>query len=221
MRYSNAINEEEQSNEYHPFTYVHPDGQETKYDLQELENGNQLPVYVLSESRDNQGPGFDDPQTRDEIAHLAAQSAIALNNPEIFPESTEELSPNRLVMFQQKPDGDFDRVSFYEIGKDGRSNVDIEISQNDPELRDEFVREDISSRPTEFTEAGRETYTRDEVEEIVDGAPLHAPEQTLQQQRQDTLQREWEELSGPSIDNETKIQVQQEQAQEQQQQQQY
>ena len=184
---------------YHPFIYTHPNGEETKYDLQQMQYEDRPPMYVVSESPDNQGPGFDNQQTRDEVIHRAAQSALALNDPELFVELEEKMRPEDLRIFQQRPDGDFDRVGFRQIGGDGRSNVDIEVEQNAPELYPQF-RDDQQYESPQITEISRTPYTREELLDVSDNAPLRAPEQTLQQQ-QESLQEQWKDLSGPKIDN--------------------
>ena len=188
-------------NQYYPMTYTHADGQETDYDLQQIryEDG-RPPNYVLSESADNQGPGFDDARTRDAVSHEAAQAAMALNHPELSPAAEREMKPNEVILYQQRPDGDFDRVAYGEIGKNARSNVDIEMEQNDPELYQSLKQdqEPLQDQRPEFTELPRTLYTREEVERAV-GDTLRAPEET-HQQYQASLNEQWANLNGPAIE---------------------
>lgn len=203
MNYRSAINEQQEASgtEYHTFTYTHPSGAETVYDLQEIRQDNGAVAYVVSESPYNQGPGFESQGIRDVIAHQAAQSALALNDPEINPNVEDKMRAHELTLYQQRPDGNFERVDFYEIRQDGRSAVELEREQADPDLFPSSTRdqESAQARTPDITELHRSpTYTRQEVEERVD-APLRAPEET-HQQAQAAQPEAWRDMSGPAID---------------------
>jgi len=200
MRYANAVDVSRDETRYYPMTYVSPDGQETQYELQQIRPADgSRPTYVVSESELNQGPGFDQAGTRVGVAHEGAAAAVALNNPEAFPESTREIRPREVNLYQQLPDGNFNHVSFREIGRNGGSNVDTEMQQNHPDdyQKAQANREPMPPQDVEFTESNRTLYSREQVEERV-GAELRAPDQTPQQQYDQMMNEQWKELSGPS-----------------------
>ena len=209
MNYHGAINEqpETSSPEYHPHIYTHPNVAETKYDLQEITLESGKMAYVVSESPDNQGPGFESQGTRDIVAHRAAQSALALNDPERFPDIVHKMMAHELDLYQQRPDGDFDRVVFREISRDGRSNGEVEREQAaEPELYPSSTKDQAAAdqaRTPQITESGRDTYTREQVEAQVE-SPLRAPEET-HQQWQANQEEAWRNLTGPAIDRSTEV----------------
>jgi hypothetical protein len=115
VRFSNARDESRDDTQYYPMTYKHPDGQETKYDLQQIRyNDGRLPAYVVSESQDNTGPGFDNTRAMYGVSEQAASASMALNKPEAFPEAEREIRPHEIKLFQQRTDGQFDRVGYRE-----------------------------------------------------------------------------------------------------------
>ena len=155
------------TNQTHPFTYKHDDGRETFYDVQEVQHAGRPPVYIISEAADNKGPGLDDPGTKSAIAHDAATMMRGEHN----------LEAHQLNIYQQRPDGNFDRVDVRDIGRD--------VSMN-------------PNQPTDWQECGRTPYSRKEVEQAVE-VGVAAPEET-HQQKQQQLQEQWNDLQGPSID---------------------
>lgn len=197
MRYSNAHDTSQDQTQYYPMTYTNRDGEETKYDLQQVRYDNgRLPSYIASESELNEGPGFDNVQTRYAVAHQAASAAMALNNPEAFPEATREIRPGEINLYQQRPDGDFDRVEFTEIGKNARSNHDIDLEQSG-QTSYQSSKPDLEQN-IQYTESDRDFIYREDVEKKIN-APLHAPQETLQQ-REESSNDQWRDLSGPEID---------------------
>ena len=205
MRYENARDESRSNTEYYPMTYNHPDGQQTQYDLQQIRDVDDTPpVYVISESENNTGRGFDSVATRDAVAQQAAKAIIALNDPTIFPDAEREMRPSEINLYQQRPDGDFERVDFREIGRDARSNVDIEMKQNDPQAFEAYQQEQSGAQqaPLQFTETSRTRSSWEELSEVV--GELHASKETLQQ-KQSLNEQQWKELSGPSIDRAAEI----------------
>lgn len=193
MRYENARDETLENTERYPMTYTHPNGQKTEYDLQQVrrEDGKQ-PIYIISESEDNIGPGFDRTGTRDAVAEQSARAVIALNDPDVFPGAERKMRPNEIKLFQQRPDGDFERVDFREIGRDGRSNVDVEMEQNDPKAYKAYQQEQSNTQEgfLQFTETSRTKYTRQELEQTA--GELHASAETHQQREQSQSQSLWD-----------------------------
>jgi hypothetical protein len=167
--------------EYYSLIYTSPDGiTKTTYDLQEInpEDG-KLASYIISESEYNFGLGFDDIPTRDAVAHAGARAAINLNSLEISPESKRELEPEEINLYQQMPDGTFDKVMYQkvELGQDGPSKVGVEMERHEPGLNSS-----INAEPA-FTETERIHYSREQVQELVN-SPIHAPEQSRDQARE-------------------------------------
>ena len=197
MRYENAYDVSRGQPNYYPMTYVHPSGEETKFDLQQVryEDG-RTPQYVISESPDNQGPGFENPQALYGASYQGAHAALALNHPDVNPDVDRAMRPNKINLYQQLPDGSFNHVSYREIGQDGRPSTDVERQQNEgtPFPSDQSGQDG----PPVITESQRDPIGRSDLEEKMD-APLRAPEETLQQ-REASLEEQWRELSGPAID---------------------
>ena len=212
MRYDNAINSPGSNEpEYYPLTYTHPDGRESSFELQQVryEDG-RTPAYVVSESPSNQGPGFEDSATFYAVSNQAAESALLLNKPELFPDAEREIRPHEIKLYQQNTEGSFERVEFREIGRDARPSTDLEMEQNNPELYSSLKEAGQSGSRGEqdltppFTEIKRTPYTRQEVESAVE-APLQARLETPQQQHAKSYEEQWRDLSGPSIDRAAEV----------------
>jgi hypothetical protein len=159
--------------------YTNAQGQTTLYDVQEVERNGQK-NYVVSESAQNEGPGFDDQRTQQMVARDACSTI----------QEKDQARAHEVEMYQQRPDGNFDKVDFrYEAA--GTYNE--------------------SWRETE-----REPTARQDVEQSLQ-TDLHAPRETPQQAEQ---RQSFEELKGPEIDRgaEQEAQRQAQQAFQQQQQ---
>ena len=139
--------------------WTNEQGQTTLYDVQELDRNGQK-SYVVSESPENEGPGFDDMRTQQMVARDACSTIQA----------KDEARAHEVDMYQQRPDGNFDKVDFrYEAA--GTYNETWHESDRTPTARPEVER-DVQS-------------------------DLHAPQETPQQAEQ---RQEWAELKGPEID---------------------
>jgi len=147
--------------------YEHEDGTVTMYDLQQVQHGNEPATYLVNESPNNQGPGFDSWQTRDAVTREVAATI----------QNKDGVEPHQVNLYQQRPDGDFDRVSFRHTGHHG----DIH-----------------SGEGQDWSESQRDVYLRADVEKNVK-AELHAPQETPQQLQQRQNQ-EYQEMSGPQFD---------------------
>lgn len=207
MRYSNATDDSQHlNNRTYPMTYTAENGQETHYDLQQIRyDDGRSPTYIVSESALNQSPGFTDAHIRDGVSHEAASAAVALNRPDLFPDAQKTIQFSEVNLYQQRPDGNFEQVTFRQIGQDGLSNVDIERAPNNPQqyAASQRNQEGAPEQTTTYTESSRTLYTREELEKTVN-AEIQAPEQTPQQQ-QDLREEQWKNLSGPSVDRAAEI----------------
>jgi len=144
----------------HSFSYQNANGKMSDLEVQGIERNGKT-IYVLSEAVGNHGPGFDDPGMRDGAAH---DLCIGI-------QASDRLQPEDVLLYQQRPDGDFERVDFRTIGRD--------ISMSD-------------EQPNQFTESHREIYTREELENTV-GEVLTAPESPIEAGRLFKGQQ-WQEL---------------------------
>jgi len=178
---------------YPDIQYYHDQKTEktTLFDIQQLLPDDKTPIdlqkkpsFIINESASNQELGFDRSQIKEGVA-----LDVAYAFGEIDGHSAAEIR-----VFQQRPDGDFDRVFFREIGRDGASAADKERAADQPNAEKPAA----SGEPATWSEYQRTRYTREEVETFV-GAPLEAPAETPQQ-KQASLDHQYKDLSGPAID---------------------
>ncbi len=174
----------------------------TLYNLQEVQQDGKKPTYIISESDRNQGRGFDSGQTRDGVANDVANAV----------REAKGYQRGEAVFYQQRPDGDFDLVGFREIGRNGRSEADVERAAAEPGWKGQAA----SPESQDWGEYQRTKYTRAEVEKAV-GAPLDAAAETPQQ-RQESLNQQYKDLSGPQINRAAEVAADTSRRQEQNQQ---
>lgn len=174
---------------YRDVPYYHDENNVTLYDVQEIQYEGRPSAYVISESQSNQGPGFDNPHVRDAVAHDMAESI----------QEGHDVGAREVNLYQQRPDGDFDRVQFREIGHDGSSEANQEWAWEQPNIYAAQQEAEPQAQDPGFTESGRSLYERADVERSV-GEQVQAPEETPQQARVAEQEREWQEMSGPSVD---------------------
>ena len=168
---------------YNDFYYRHPNGQVTKYDLQEVQHGSGPRIYVASESASNQGPGFEAWPTRDAVAHDASARI----------QRKDGVEPEQVRLYQQKPDGDFDRVDFRSLGRDAGVRA---ADGTDAQTRD-------AGKTQDWSECHRETQSREEVRQELQSDLFAAPETPQQfQQRQN---QEYRDLSAPQGFNRSEV----------------
>lgn len=151
----------------------------TLYNVQEVRQEGAPPMYVLSESVNNQGPGFDDIDTRDGVAEEMAQGIQEL----------DQCKPREVRLFQERPDGDYDRVDFRDIGRDGQSSADQEFQEKAPNQYESQKgdQEPAPERPADWSEYHRETYTREDLQRSLGDEAVHVPERTPQQEQESPL----------------------------------
>ena len=173
---------------YRDVPYYHNETTVTLYDVQEVRQEGSPPMYAISESDKNIGPGFDNGPTRD---------AVAKDMAHVIKEA-DGCSPEQVNLYQQRPDGDFDQVDFREIGRDGQSQANQEQQQSDPELYPANQETTQTEQAPQWTEYNRTPNTRADVERSL-GEMLEAPEQSPQQ-RQEAPAEQLRDVSGPTID---------------------
>lgn len=160
----------------------------TLYNVQEVRQNGVNPMYVLSESENNQGPGFDNLNARDAVAQDMAHGIQEAN----------QCTPLEVRLYQERPDGGYDRVDFREIGRDGQSSADQEFQEKAPELyqSQKGDQEPAPEQPAQWTEYHREPYTHDDLQRTMGDEAVHVPERSPQQEQESPLAN----MSGPSVD---------------------
>jgi hypothetical protein len=169
----------------------------TRFDLHEVTREGQPPMYVMTESELNRGSGFDSEATRDAAARNVADYIREHNN----------FGPGQVILYQQRPDGDFERVGFREYGRDGQSETDREFRRDDPELYQSLKGDPGRGQAQEepaWGENQRTLYTRADLENALGERLEEVPAQTPQQ-RQDSLNEQWRDLSGPATDRPAEV----------------
>ena len=179
---------------YHDNKNISDDKKITLYHLEEFSYEDRKPSYVITESENNQGLGFGDWKTRDGVAKDVA-GAIR---------EAHDYTADQVDLYQQRPDGNFDRVGFREIGRDGFPSADKERSVEEPDWK----QSENPPKEVQWSEHQRTVYTPEEVEKNVGSALAIMPE----------VPKELKDLSGPAIDRpaEKRADVQRRQEQDQQ-----
>jgi hypothetical protein len=163
--------------------WTNEQGQTTSYDVQELERNGQK-SYVVSESPENTGPGFDDMRTQQMVARDACSTIQA----------KDEARAHEVEMYQQRPDGNFDKVDF-RYQAQGTYNETWHETERTPTARQDVEREVQSdlhaARETPQQAEQRQEFAEMRGPEIDRGAEQEAQRQTqqaFQQQQQDSDQ---------------------------------
>ena len=112
--------------------YVNEQGQTTLYDVHEIERNGES-TYVLSESPENRGPGFEDPRTQQVIAREACSTVM----------EKDGVRANDVELYQQRADSQFDKVDFrYQAA--GTANESWYETNRTPTPRSELTQEVMS-----------------------------------------------------------------------------
>lgn len=123
--------------------YTNPNGSVTKFQVDTYKNENQNPITVVRNSSDNQGQKFGETwQKRDEVTEKLATG---------IKEKFQIEDPKTIEMYQERQDGDFDRVKFAY-----RSNDQGEQVWNEVDRRTKYSKEELDQRLKEY-EKGQHT----------------------------------------------------------------
>ena len=96
--------------------YFHDEQLVTLYDIQEVIQEGRKRVYIISISDRNVGLGFANWQTWEGIAQEMAENI----------RDNRGYNADEITLYQQRPDDNFDKVSFREIERNGRSELERE-----------------------------------------------------------------------------------------------
>lgn len=122
--------------------YTNPNGNITKYQVETYKNENENPITVVRNSPDNQGEKFGETwQIRDKII-----KDLAIEIKDKF----QIEDPKKIELYQERLDGDYDRVDFNQ-----RSNNNGELVWSETD-RVKFSEEHFEKRLTEY-EKGQHT----------------------------------------------------------------
>jgi hypothetical protein len=86
-----------------PYEHIHPDGVVTNYEVETIKRDGAAPIFIVRNSPDNKGYGFNSNQPLNE--HLTEKHAIKAR--EQF-----KLKPPQIEWYEERKDGDYSKIKF-------------------------------------------------------------------------------------------------------------
>lgn len=166
-----------------PYNHPHPDGVVTNYEMETIKRDGANPIFIVRNSDDNKGHGFNSSRPLND--HITEKHATKAR--EDF-----KLKPNELNWYEQRKDGDYDKVHFRMIARGA---------------------DDSGKHEQQWGESKRTVYTKEQVDKEVSN--YVARDKDVQQKLSEETNMSKQSFSEKNIDRQAEMQKLQEQQKKQ------